>query len=663
MNAPSTPKMHHAADFAQSIGMSHNWVQQGRLRTLLPAEYVYLKVNLAAKGVPKGEKDKIRMSPKLTVIAGPGHGTTYQISGDRFSIGRDSQNHFSIPDTSVSREHCVIVREADGFFIRDLQSHNGTQVNDVPIKDQLLAHRDCISIGHTVLQFLLRDDVVFEETAETGTISILADKNSFLGASAAAADLQALLRVSTMLHSFHAIYRGRGSSARTMLEQHLLALIIEVIPASRGAILLYEDGFDEPSSLSIKDQDSRPQRPVTVSRHLVKRVLTEACGLLVEDSADRSLVLAPLVIRQEACGVIYLEGAAFRETHLQLLVAISQLASMAMENAFQLEWLETENERLEAELHPDHHMIGDSAPLRDLQRSIARAAQSNSTVLILGETGTGKELTARAIHQNGSRAAKPFVGINCAALSETLLESELFGHEKGAFTGAVVQKKGRLEFANGGTVFLDEIGEMPLQLQVKLLRVLQERQVERVGGTQPVKLDIRLIAATNRNLEEEVRAGRFRQDLYYRLNVVTLKTPALRDRPSDILPLAMHFAAKFGQQCGRRITGISPQVQPYLLRYEWPGNIRELENAIERALVLGSADMIELEDLPETIREGASAAGEGRSLPLEAAIDDAKRQAITRAFAEAQGDHPEAAKLLGVNPNYLYRLMRNLGLR
>jgi Nif-specific regulatory protein len=602
------------------------------------------------------------MSPKLTVIAGPADGTTYQIAGDRFSIGRDAQNHFSIPDNSVSREHCVIVRQADGFLIRDLGSHNGTLVNDLPVKDQLLAHRDCISIGRTVLQFLMRDDVVFEDPAETATTSIPADLNSLLTATPATADLQALLRVSTMLHSFHAIYRGRGSSARSTLEQHLLSLIIEVIPASRGAILLYEDGFDEPSSLSVEDHDSRLQRPVTVSRNLVKRVLTEACGLLVED-APQSVVLAPLVIRRQPCGVIYLEGSAFRETHLQLLVAISQLASMAMENAFQLEWLETENERLEAELHPDHHMIGDSLSLRELQRNIARAAQTNSTVLILGETGTGKELTARAIHQSGSRASNPFVAINCAALSETLLESELFGHEKGAFTGAVVQKKGRLEFANGGTVFLDEIGEMPLQLQVKLLRVLQERQVERVGGTQPVKLDIRLIAATNRNLEEEVKAGRFRQDLYYRLNVVTLKTPALRNRPSDILPLAMHFAAKFGEQCGRRITGISPEVQPYLLRYEWPGNIRELENAIERAVVLGSGDMIQLEDLPETIREVASAAGVSRTMPLQGAIDEAKRQAIARAFEQARGDHAAAAKLLGVNPNYLYRLMRNLGLR
>ena len=613
------------------------------------------------------------------MIAGHGQGTTFHIGGDRFSIGRDPQNQFSIADHSVSREHCLIIRQDDGFLIRDLGSHNGTTVNDIRVKEQLLENRDRIKIGGTVLQFSIRDEVVFEDPAITRTISLSAARNDLRNAPPAASDVEALLRVSTMLHSFHAIYRGRGSTARDLLEQHLLSLIIEIIPASRGAILLYEDGSDEPSSVSIKDQDSRLQRPVTISRHLVERVLSEGCGLLVGDipgqgdasktveehaaNAPPSLLIAPLMIRRRACGVIYLEGPAFSETHLQLLVAVSEIASMAMENAFQLEWLQTENQRLEAELHPDHNMIGDSAPLRELQRNIARAAQTNSTVLILGETGTGKELTARAIHQSSSRAGNPFVAVNCAALSEMLLESELFGHEKGAFTGALVQKKGRLEFANGGTVFLDEIGEMPLQLQVKLLRVLQERQVERVGGTHPVKLDIRLIAATNRNLEEEVRAGKFRQDLYYRLNVVTLKTPALRNRPSDILPLAVHFAAKFCQQCGRRITGISPEVQPYLLRYDWPGNIRELENAIERAVVLGASDMIELEDLPEAIREVASAAGATPAIPLQGAIDEAKRQAIARAFAQAQGDHTTAAKLLGVNPNYLYRLMRNLGLR
>ena len=234
---------------------------------------------------------------------------------------------------------------------------------------------------------------------------------------------------------------------------------------------------------------------------------------------------------------------------------------------------------------------------------------------------------------------------------------------EGAFTGAAAQKKGRLELAAGGTIFLDEIGEVSPQLQVKLLRVLQERQVERVGGTQPVKLDMRVIAATNRNLEEEVRAGRFRQDFYFRLNVVTLRTPALRERPTDILPLAMHFAGSFGSQCGRRITGISPEAQAYLTHYDWPGNIRELENAMERAVVLGAGQMIQLEDLPESIREISKPAAVGRSLPLQEAVDEAKRLAITRAFEQGKNDHAAAAQILGVHPNYLYRLMRNLGLR
>jgi transcriptional regulator with GAF, ATPase, and Fis domain len=614
------------------------------------------------------------MSPKLLVTNGPRRGGTYLISGDQFSIGRDPQNDFAVPDTAASRAHCVIVRQGDGFFIRDLDSRNGTLVNELPVKEQLLAHRDHITVGKTVLQFLTSDDIVFEDDrAETETVSLTVDQNALSVTQLATPDLQALLRVSTMLHSFRAIYRGRGSPARSLLERHLLSLILDVIPAKRGAILFYEASLDEPSSLAVRDPDAGPHRPITINRNIVNRVLSEGCGLLVEDAPQtlegtpdrepRSLLLAPLLIRERACGLIYLEGAAFRDTHLQLLVAIAQIASMAIENAFHQEWLEAENERLEAELYPDHHMIGNSAPLRELQRNIARAAQTNSTVLILGETGTGKELVARAIHQSSPRANKPFVAVNCAALSETLLESELFGHERGAFTGAFAQKKGRLEVAEGGAIFLDEIGEMPLQLQVKLLRVLQERQIERVGGTQPVKLDVRLIAATNRNLEEEARAGRFRQDLYYRLNVVTLKTPALRDRPSDILPLAMHFASRFGQQCGKRMTGISPEAQAYLLHYEWPGNIRELENAIERAVVLGGGDMIQLEDLPESIREIPKPAGMSGNLLLQDVIDGAKRLAISRAFEEAEGDHSAAARLLGVHPNYLYRLMRNLGMR
>jgi len=249
-------------------------------------------------------------------------------------------------------------------------------------------------------------------------------------------------------------------------------------------------------------------------------------------AAVRSVLAAPLVVRGEVAAVLYLQTSnperRFDENHLQCIGAVAGMAAVAWENASYVEWLEGVNDQLLEELKPKHDMVGSSPKMLELQRLIAKVAPSTSTVLILGESGTGKELLARAIHRNSSRANGQFVAINCAALTDTLLESELFGHEKGAFTGAVGQKKGKLEVAAGGTVFLDEIGEMAPLLQAKLLRVLQERQMERVGGTQTVKLNIRMLAATNRDLEEDVRKGKFRQDLYYRLNVVTLKSPPLR---------------------------------------------------------------------------------------------------------------------------------------
>ena len=267
-------------------------------------------------------------------------------------------------------------------------------------------------------------------------------------------------------------------------------------------------------------------------------------------------------------GVIYLDAsnpdAHFDENHLQLLTAIGSIAAAALDNARRMESLEQENRRLQDEISLEHNMVGDSPRMRDVYQFIARVAPRDITVLIFGESGTGKELVARAIHRTSSRANKPCVAINCAALAENLLESELFGHEKGAFTGAIAQKKGKLEVAEGGTVFLDEIGELAPLLQAKLLRVLQEREFERVGGTRTIKLDVRLIAATNRDLEEEVKKGRFREDLFYRLNVVSLRMPALRERREDIPLLASYFAAKFSQRSNRPVLGVSPQARACL---------------------------------------------------------------------------------------------------
>jgi Nif-specific regulatory protein len=307
-----------------------------------------------------------------------------------------------------------------------------------------------------------------------------------------------------------------------------------------------------------------------------------------------------------------------------------------------------------------HDMVGDTRPMRAVYECIRKVAGSDCTVLISGETGTGKELAARAIHENGARARGPFVAINCAALTETLLESELFGHEKGAFTGAVALKKGKLEVAHGGTLFLDEVGDLAPALQAKVLRALQHHEFERVGGTRTIKVNVRVIAATNLDLDAAVASGRFRQDLWYRLNVVTLTMPALRERRGDIPRLAAHFAAKYGR--GRTVE-LSRQAIDALSAYDWPGNVRELENAIERAVVLGCSDRIVVDDLPQAVIEASSMRSDHPSALFHQNVIDTKRRLILDAIDRAGGNCTAAARLLGINPTYLHRLLRNLRLR
>jgi len=307
-----------------------------------------------------------------------------------------------------------------------------------------------------------------------------------------------------------------------------------------------------------------------------------------------------------------------------------------------------------------HDMVGDSAPMRAVYERISKVAPSDCTVLICGETGTGKELAARAIHQNSPRARRPFVAVNCATLTEPLLESELFGHERGAFTGAVAMKKGKFEIADGGTIFLDEIGELAPALQAKLLRALQFHEFERVGGTRTIKGDVRVIAATNQELQAAVAAGRFRQDLWYRLNVVTVTMPALRARRADIPMLASYFAARYGR--GRQAQ-ISREALDALRAYDWPGNVRELEHAIEHATVLGGSDRIVADDLPEAVLDASAALPSGTEAAYHRAVLETKRRLILDAIEKSGGNYTAAAKLLGINPTYLHRLVNNLQLR
>jgi Nif-specific regulatory protein len=306
--------------------------------------------------------------------------------------------------------------------------------------------------------------------------------------------------------------------------------------------------------------------------------------------------------------------------------------------------------------------VGASSKIRDLLLLVQRVAPTTSTVLIQGETGTGKELVARAIHRNSPRAARPFVAINCAALTESLLESEMFGHEKGAFTGAIAQKKGKIEVAAGGTLFLDEISELAPAMQAKLLRVLQEREVEPVGSTRSIKVDLRVIAATNRDLRDGVRAGRFREDLFFRLNVVTITTPPLRERREDVVPLAVNFLAKISTKYNVSPKTLSFDAMSLLMLHGWPGNVRELENAMEHAAVLSRGQEITPEDLPRSVLQTAAPA-ENLDATYSSAVKENKRQLIINALEQANGYYVEAARILGLHPNSLLRLIRKLGLK
>lgn len=621
------------------------------------------------------------MNPRLVGIAGTVEGTVLSITDSPAIIGRDRTATLCVPHRSVSRKHSQIERDGDEFIVTDLDSLNGTFVNDVPVKRRNLKHGDRVKIGDSQFLFLRHEGDVCSGSSEvqfvdsglqTGSTSEFKVNDAMY---LMARDLAALMKVSTTINAI----RGLPE-----LQKKLLDLMFEVIPARRGAILLVDSsekaGEEEFASVFALDRLNLPEETIEVSATVTRQVLRDGTALLIgdrdktarleqeklSDVPQGSVLCVPLTMTGRSLGVLYFDThdphVHFDSDHLQLASAVAAIAAVAIDNARHIEWLQDENKRLIADAGIYHSMIGEGPRMRQVYQFISRVAPTDSSVLITGESGTGKELVAHAIHQNSKRAAKPFVAVNCAALTETLLESELFGHEKGAFTGAVAQRKGRLEIADKGTLFLDEIGELTAPVQVKLLRVLQEREFERVGGTRTIKVDIRLLTATNRNLEDMIHQGTFRQDLFYRLNVLRLEMPALRKRQEDILLLAKYFAARYGEKCNRKITSISLEAQKRLVSYHWPGNVRELENAIERAVVLGTTDVILVEDLPEVILET-----EIRAMPAPTKYHEAvaatKKQIILQAMDQTKGNYTEAAKLLGVHPNYLHRLIRNLNLR
>jgi len=634
--------------------------------------------------------------PSLVALTGPLQGQTFELLGDEIAVGRHPASGLRIPDSAISRQHCLLRRTAAGWQVVDLGSRRGTFVNGQPVGERALEHGDFLLLCESTFLVSLRPARMEEpspaeepeEPAFLGETEIrlsVADslylRPESLGAALGLSDPSAE-RTARSLSALLALGAAAGSlTGSEALGRHLLERALAAVPAERAA-LLPADGEAFPALYRRVTAGSDGERPFAVSATVTARVLGECTALLldtaredpsrsVEAAGIRSLACVPLLSLDRPLGLLYLDtrepGVHFDADHLQWLAAAAALAAGPLAAALRAERLEGENRRLQA-AELGHGLVGESPAMRRVYELVTRVAPTAATVLLLGESGTGKELAARAIHLASPRAGRPFVAINCASLSETLLESELFGHEKGAFTGAVERKTGKLEVAHGGTLFLDEVGEMPLPLQARLLRVLQERTFERVGGTRSQAVDIRLIAATNRDLPRGIAEGTFRADLYYRLNVVSIAMPPLRERREDIPLLASHFASLHGLAVRGKVVGISPEARALLARYDWPGNVRELGNAVERAVVLGLDDTIHPEDLPETLLETASAssidAAEGPAATrYHDAVNDLKRRLIVDAVRESGGTITRAAERLGLHPNHLHRVITSLGLR
>lgn len=654
------------------------------------------------------------MAPRLIAISGPLKGATFELTEEEVALGRDSSNAVHINDLSVSRRHCLIRRQQPGaskerdtreetsneavarsdsnceFVLLDQESYNGTFVNGVPVHEQQLRHGDQIALGDVVLLFLL-DEADPESTLPLtvgesdlitrSTVRLRSEDALYLHPEKVVSEVPRSDRVTRDLATLLRISSSIGAQRNVReLERYLLETISKVMPAERVAIGLLEGNTDEFARVADWSAVGGFDHGVKPSRTITNQVLREHVALLSNDLVEEvtlaqapslaearvcSVLCVPLIVFDCTLGVIYLDtsnpSARFDENDLQLLTAIAGIAAVAFENTRQFASLEVENQRLQQEIKIEHQLIGESEPLRAVLRFIAKVAPADSTVLIRGESGTGKELAARAIHLNSKRAAKPFVAINCATLTETLIETELFGHEKGAFTGAIAQKRGKLEIADGGTVFLDEVAELAPAIQAKLLRVLQEREFERIGGTRSIKIDVRVITATNQNMEDAVRNRKFREDLYYRLNVVSVVMPPLRERRDDIALLANYFVSINSKKCKRRVLGIAEDARRALQGYDWPGNVRELENAIERAVVLGASGLITADDLPERLLESDSPSESAGC--FHQAVLEAKKQLVIKAVRDANGNYTQAAKALGVHPNNLHRLIRTLNVK
>ncbi len=639
--------------------------------------------------------------------------------GQVTTVGRSSTNRVVVRDEVCSRNHCEVFQSGDRWLLRDLSSRNGTLVNGVTVEgDWPLEEGQIIQIGNCDLGFtsdLLHafpepESTSQDNTADTAEMMVFDDpspesepeivdrrrENRFRDqASTIGGELDGepgTQRTSRDLTSLYRLALDMGAARDAEQLAHVvLDGLFAATRADIGAVLLLPKGLrNRPRSDELRVAAYRSVKDLPyqkVSDYLSSTVLVEAEAVLARDVADdsklvdrdslgqihaQSVICAPLIARDETFGVIHLYSTdrenLLESNDLEFSLAVADQLAVALDGLQDRESLvkglaqvQGENESLRSQLAIDSELVGDSEQMDELRGIIERIASTDATVLVRGESGVGKELVARAIHFRSRRRHGPFVCMNCAALSESLLESELFGHEKGAFTGATDRKPGKFEQSDGGTLFLDEVGEMPPAIQAKFLRALEGHPFERVGGRTAVDADVRVVAATNRDLEEAVAEGTFRKDLYYRLFVVEIQVAPLRDHAEDIVQLAHFFCDQFVKKSGREISGFTPGALAALKAYDWPGNVRELRNAVERTVILCAGDQISEADIQlSTLATTDESSSSSSVVPSggNVSLETLEQQHILAVLESTEWNKSQAARILGIERSTLDRKLK-----
>ena len=605
----------------------------------------------------------------LVTVSDVGLGRRYSL-GPECLIGRQPASDIQLTDSEVSKSHARIFQDEEGrFHIEDLKSRNGVYVSGRRIAGPtILAANDLIAIGSRALIFEPNFEILPEEDGKHAVI--LVDDLRTSEAHVARRSLSAPAVMDTELAALLALLATESPGP---------ALVAKLMERVRRAI-----AYDHASVLAQTEGDLEPVfvasagRTVSLPRGFLEMALKEPQGLVINDAIGdtmvsggktvinddvRSLLVAPLLAGGNAVGLVFLvrtKPRTFDASELERLECLAPVLAVALSLGRRFTTLERRLKQASAVSASD--ILGKSAAVKRLKDLVRRAAATPTTVLILGETGSGKELVAASLHAQSQVARGPFVAINCAAIPGELLESELFGHERGAFSGATDMQVGKLELARGGTLFLDEIAELPLALQAKVLRALEEKSFYRVGGVKPVKVELRLIAATHRDLKQLVAAEKFREDLFFRLNVLSINSPPLRERRDDIPLLAEHFLGRFSRELGREVEKIDPDALARLCAYAWPGNVRELRNVIERAVVLCEGETIRATDLPTDLIDTAPPTLRASGRPLAEEVVALERARITEALRAARGKKVAAAQALGISRPTLDKKIHDYGI-